>query len=394
MRVIQTMVFFVFFSLSGCDDAGPLSPLEEEPGPEARFGCAEEMTEGTPRIVIPTVITNGPAACEVFVNTRITVLSTLTVEPGVVIKFGLNGQIRVEDGGVLEVNGTEAEPVLLQGAESVAGYWQGIRTFDAKLVMRHVQLSDAGQPSQINSIQESGIYTSFTTVDLQHVTVNNSAHYGIYLNDFTTISRFENVTLKGNNLYGLAVIANQVHLLDAESDYAGVDQPNLQEGVLVVDGVVNGQAGNPAWQSLNTHYITRTLRVQDTALTLEPGVEIRFDGSLAAFIVENSGWIKASGSNERPVILRGTLAQAGSWIGLSFFSDAQYLNELDHVMLLHAGSESEGAIRLYGATLSVSNTLISDSESWAIACPSGSQLTLGDNVVFSDNASGDVQSGC
>ena len=393
-----SMVLLLFFSLTACSDSGAPTSIDEEPDANNRFGCNEEFANGFVRVVIPTVISNEPGDCEVYVNTRIIVSAQLTVEPGVVIKFGINGSLRVEGGGVLEVKGTASAPVQLKGAQPVAGYWAGISTLQSRVLMSHVHISDAGQPNgTVSRRGEAGLSTVITEVELQNVTVTNSAHYGMYLDSGTEITSFENNTFEGNEHYGLAVIAEQVHKLDQASDYKGIQLPNQTEGVLVVDfGTgVTAKSNNPIWHPLNTHYVARTINVEDAILTLEPGVEIRFDSPLSSlFVHDNGGGLKLKGTEAKPVVLRGNLAEAGAWKGILLFSDLEQLNEIDHVQLLHGGGEGDAAITLIGASLNISNTRIADSQTWAISCTVPSQLTVGDNVSFSGNAGGNIQSEC
>ena len=80
----------------------------------------------------------------------------------------------------------------------------------------------------------------------------------------------------------------------------------------------------------------RTVRVVGAALTLSPGVQIRF-GSGAGFQINADGALVSAGTAAQPVVLRGEQEQRGWWRGLAIYS-ADRRNRLAHTTVAHGGS--------------------------------------------------------
>lgn len=88
--------------------------------------------------------------------------------------------------------------------------------------------------------------------------------------------------------------------------------------------------------------------------------------------------------------------EPGSWHGIEIASPSP-LNSLDGVIIRHGGDIGGRGANIYlfgsspGSKLSVTNSEISDSETWGIWATSGSVVLNESNNTFSNNASGDVR---
>jgi hypothetical protein len=60
------------------------------------------------------------------VGNELGVHATLTLAAGTTIEFPQNARVRVEDGGAITANGTQAEPIVLTGEQAINGYWGGV----------------------------------------------------------------------------------------------------------------------------------------------------------------------------------------------------------------------------------------------------------------------------
>ncbi|HQP02902.1 MAG TPA: hypothetical protein PK337_11450 [Bacteroidia bacterium] len=104
----------------------------------------------------------------------------------------------------------------------------------------------------------------------------------------------------------------------------------------------------------------------DADLTISQGVVIQFAAN-TGFIINNTGSLNAIGTADLPIVFRGASDVAGFWKGL-FFNSNNVLNQLSHVTITGAGSNSFNGndvvanIRVYQtAQLGISNCSINKS---------------------------------
>jgi hypothetical protein len=97
---------------------------------------------------------------------------------------------------------------------------------------------------------------------------------------------------------------------------------------------------------------------QGGSLTIEPGVEVRFDPGAELYVY---GQLTAAGAPTLPIKFTGSTLTPGSWNGLQFYGTTTQTNrsELSYVTIEYAGSgASGGAIYLDSTAISVKHSLI------------------------------------
>ncbi|TSJ35919.1 DUF5018 domain-containing protein [Mucilaginibacter corticis] len=106
-------------------------------------------------------------------------------------------------------------------------------------------------------------------------------------------------------------------------------------------------------------------------LIIEPGVTIQFDGAASGFTVTGSGALQMIGTADKPIVLEGKTAVAGSWTGVQIAS-GNLLNDWEYVTIKDAG----GAIANKAGVLIADNYAVSNG---------GTQLTV-KNCSFLNNS--------
>jgi hypothetical protein len=121
-------------------------------------------------------------------------------------------------------------------------------------------------------------------------------------------------------------------------------------------------AQQTTWTLANSPYsVCNTFSVtvpQGGTLTIEPGVEVRFDAGAELYVY---GQLSASGAPTLPITFTGSTATPGSWNGLQFYGTTTQTNrsELSYVTIEYGGSgASGGAIYLDATAISVKHSLI------------------------------------
>jgi len=167
---------------------------------------------GSPYVVTGTVYVYGTAATP----------ATLTIEPGVTVKFASNAGLQVGSGsslGSLVARGTASERITFT-RNSASGTWGGINFQDATLdetsAIEHADIRFSGRLKvyssspllrnvTISDCTDYGIYLNSATPILYTVAITNSGTYGIYLSSSSptiTGCTVTNTHAAGYGIYG------------------------------------------------------------------------------------------------------------------------------------------------------------------------------------------------
>lgn len=394
----------IFLVLTACNSDLPSNP-NTPPGtppplapPPANTACAVTVTSD---ITIPTLARNSSSACDYLIQGLVHVRSTLTIEPGTVIKFAKDADLWVDGGEIVAVGQPNAR-IVMQGFSPIQGYWGGI-TFGTQAGnsrLEYVDIMDAGQVCTISFCPDAAIRGyGGGQLSLKHATVSNSYVNGAVLGD--ELIAFSNNRFFNNRWHGLVVDADKGALLDTASDYSGGNAPNGDPFIAL--GTGSSVARAATWKPLNAPYLISGYISLEDRLTLEPGVTLLFgsrgEGGGATLSVDVGGSLIAVGTPDRPI----TFTRAPGvpyWGGITFdpyntTSDTRF----EHVRMSHGGDNdlvARAFINVYSANVFVANSHFEQSLAWAINCVQQStpRLDLGAGNTFVNNAAGDIDSDC
>ena len=364
--------------------------------------CAVELSSD---LTVSSRFVNSPSECDYLITGFVSIENgQFTIEPGTVIRFAQDAILSVGDNASLDAVGTRDAPIRFEAAAPVKGYGKGLNIGPNSLVTRleYVQFLNLGK-------EDSGVFGGLQNgaIDglggggliMKSVTISGSVYDGATLENLPLLE-FENNTFTDNARYPVRVVADQVKLLDAGSDFLGGGAPNGRPYV-DVDGVVSdGVSESATWQKLNApYYVSIALYINNGTVTLEPGVTFVF-GDDASVDVQDTGALQAVGTPQAPILFTGEQDAQGYWQGISFFESGSRDNVLEYAEVRNGGSGSYGAgnITLISAFeqsyARVSNSVISGSGTWGICADEESALELGPGNTFSNNAYGDVNESC
>jgi hypothetical protein len=315
------------------------------------------------------------------VNNNITVsdAATLTIQPGVQLKFAAGMGLTVNDDGVLSAIGSLSSPILFTGELKAPGYWDGIEIRSiVSSTLDHTIVEYGGHSSSYN---EANIGLSFNgKASIENSIIRYSENYGIKLDDGETLTAFTNNTLTLNEKSPMYINANAVGMLQSDSQYSG----NTDDFITIVSDVNDNQT----WHLLDVDYHMPTSRTTINArLTIEPGVTLFFpaDTQLA---VNASGTLKAIGTALQPITFTGLEQSAGYWTGIQFTFNNN-ANVMDHTIVEYGGGpngNTEANVGVFGANgrLALTNTILRHSGKYGFEFYYGIDLTM-DNVTATNN---------
>ncbi|UCE60854.1 MAG: hypothetical protein JSU63_03710 [Phycisphaerales bacterium] len=291
--------------------------------------------------------------------------ATLTVEPGVTIKFQQGVEMTVWGDGKLSAVGTADLPVVLTGEEAIRGYWDGLRFYQSNSTVNqldYVTIEYAGAQWDAN-LYLAGSSNSPARVDITNCTLRESEAYGFVFTD-AEIGEFSGNTITANAVGAGSVTANDAGYLDDTSTYAGndVDIVRISGSTLSEDRT---------WPGIDADYlIDGDIGVQ-ALLTIAPGATLVF-AQENEMTVWGDGRLSAVGTAVAPILFTGNEEIRGYWSGLRFYHSNSTNNQLDYVTFEYGGGYFDANLYLDGASdsparVNITNCTFRESETYGLS---------------------------
>ena len=288
--------------------------------------------------------------------------ATLTIEPGAVVMFAGNSNLRVDVGvasaGALVADGGTpgvGDQIVFTRFQDVggpppSGHYRGLlfgaNNVSATTILRNVVLEFGGRR---NTATEQGALEALSgsSPRVLDSIVRESLNYGLYGQSgagSATASWFDDNQLTQNARGPISVGANDVSTLGANLDVLG----NAMDRIYVRGSTVN--RSNAAWTNYGVPYfLSAGVFVRGGAtMSLEPGTEMRF-GPNQRLQVSTGGatgepaTLNASGTPEAPIRF---VADGAPWNGVLFDDNIQTGTVLRNVRIEGFSGSIHGGLRV------------------------------------------------
>lgn len=327
-------------------------------------------------ITTDTVWTLAGSPYEVTTDIQIYPVATLTVEPGVVVKFAQQAGLDVR--GKIVATGTLTQSILFTGSTQQPGWWDGISIIaptaavNTGSIFNHVTIEYGGNyyanlyffkaQAEINHIilrnsSKAGLYTQQSEgIDLKNASFIDNAGDAIYMYDFSGQSHYDNITATGP---GINAIVMRSALIESPYTIEDVGLPyHIEEYMSVYPGGV---------------------------VTIEPGVEMAFANGVT---MDMRGILKAVGTQEKPILFTGIQKIRGGWNGIfiqGLGGSPNHGSVLEYVTLEYGGSVGAN-LRLLHASARINNSIIRQSAQDGIRVDVGASDTWIDSSAIVQNS--------
>ncbi len=313
----------------------------------------------------------------------------LTIEPGVEIRFNPGTGLYIGKDysgsygyyGALSAQGTEAAPIIFtsNSTSALPGDWKGIYfrnpSKDSEDLLGHCVVEFAGHT------HGASIFLTSASPTIKNCIFRYSGSHGIYIDNGSS-PLIQDSMFTGNADSPMSIHPNQVHKL---SGITGAE--NGKNAIEVRGGDITA---NVTWvkQSfpyaiigdVTVYHTSRTHGDYVRRLTIEPGIEIRFNPGTGLYIGKDYsgsygyyGALSAQGTEIEPIVFtsNASVPSFGDWKGI-YFSDPTKddLTVLDNCIIEYGGSTDTNKSNLH---VSGSNPTIKNS---TIRYSSGSGLFL------------------
>ena len=331
-----------------------------------------------------------------YAMNNIQIREGITLEPGVVIEYAADAGLWFNgNNAFLDARGTAAKNIIFRGIDKVAGSWKAIHIASNNVnnKLDFVQILHAGS-SEISNRKTALILQSNTNtrVSITNTKISQSAGYALYIDGSGgNITDFANNNFSDNAAAPIRFGAENMYVLDKNSVY----QNNGIQAIEIFSWgntpAVFENSGTVRYGGLRYHIYSPL--ILNTEVTFESGVTCLFDKGMRLSVTAQ-GAIIANAVTD-PISFRGLVEAPGAWHGIEIGSPSP-LNSMDGVNIRHGGDIGGRGANIYlfgsspGSQLSITNSNISDSETWGIFRTSGAVNLTESNNTFSNNASGDI----
>ena len=284
---------------------------------------------------IPDVWEDLGDGVDYVVTCNLRVEKDIVIKPGVKIQFEAGAGFRVYSGANYSLNmvGTAAKPIILEGKTATAGAWSGLdysQNKSLKNQWEYVTIRHGGDGL------DGGLQINDSNIWIKNCVFSNNKGFGISVNnDGVSFKAFESNTFANNTKSALGLFFTQLSTLDSKSSYNNngnnyilVKKNNFQSDI----------TENITLQKLNVPYRIETIIYMPRKLTLNPGVVIEFGNNSGIDINQSTGALVADGTASEPIKLIGYLPNTkGVWAGILLESN-NVENKLNYCIIDGAGS--------------------------------------------------------
>lgn len=324
-------------------------------------------------------------------------ITTLTIEPGVELRFNAGKYLYVGDAsgnpGALQAIGNESQPIVFTSNETSPWYGINFRNTasDPNCVMEHCVIEKSGQSNiridsaspairhcSIRESNDNGIHINIGTPEIRNTAITLNNNYGIYCTTSASKPVLAGNTFTANGSYPLRIGANTTF---SDSTFIG----NTIQAVEIISETITL---DKTWINIGVSYhVTGNITVQGidgadgvTTLTIEPGVDLRFNPNTNFTIGNtsgNPGSLRAIGETGNPITFSTLTAEP--WYGINFQNTTHDSTSIINHCIIEKASNVN--ILIDSANPSIKNSIIRNSGAYGIHISSGVPEITGNSII-------------
>ncbi|MDD2196800.1 MAG: PKD domain-containing protein [Bacteroidales bacterium] len=330
-----------------------------------------------------------------YATSNLQATAGLTLLPGVVIEVGADLRLWFSgNSAYLNAEGTTEKNIIFRGIDKVKGSWRLIHigSNNVKNKLTYVQIMHTGSAKA--SGQKTAVLVQSNVsakLSIKNTSISLSDGYAIYVDGNNGVfPEFSSNNFSDNTLAPMRIGAEALLDIDKNSVYTdnGIQAIEVASGTNIRfdNGGIIKEVGLPYH-----FYSSAELR---SDITFEAGVTCLFNAGLRLWVTSD-GAIIADGTADDKITFSGLTESPGAWLGIELASPST-LNEINYGIISYGGDAGGRGANIYmfgstpGSKLILTNSKISDSETYGIRrAPGNTQLTE-DNNVYENNAAGDL----
>lgn len=356
--------------------------------------------------VLPASITTNTALPDLFEDEKypdyyalktLQATAGLTLSPGVVIEIGSDVRLWFNgSSSYINAEGSSAKNIIFRGIDKVKGSWRAISINSSNVnnKFNYVQIMHAGS-STVDGLQTAVLVSSnlLGKLSIKNTSISLTDGYAICVDgNAGTFSEFSNNNFSNNSSAPMLIGAEALLSLDKNSVYADNGVPGI---IVSAPGNTNVRFNNAGTikEAGIPYFFISSAELRST-ITFEPGVVCQFNSGTRLWVTSD-GAIIADGTASAEIGFSGIEDSPGSWWGIEIDSPST-LNKINYGIISYGGDAAGRGANIYmygsspGSKLTLTNSVISDSETYGVLRAPGATTLTESNNTFQNNASGDI----
>ncbi len=334
-----------------------------------------------------TNIFEDPDAVDYVISGDVNIYERFTIDPGVRIAAMNDRTLRVRNSGVIEINGTEAEPVIIEGDSPQAGFWKGLTVESNNLenTINHLHISHTGSSNILSGRPKTALLLETARVTIQNSHFTNNEGFGVSARNGNNMP-LENCYFENNAEGAMHIHPSNITHLDGQTNFNN-------ELVHVTNGTIDENTDHTWRKLLNGSYFFRDDVQNYGNITIDAGAEFLFDNAVY-FRNRHNSVLEVNGTETDKVVFKGNIELPGAWKGITIESNS-LLNKISHAQFMHTGHSTvlpgydKASVALASDTrLNIDNTHFSDLDGYGIYVRYDNSLLSIDQLSFGQNISG------
>jgi len=274
-------------------------------------------------------------------TTGVTIMpaATLTIQPGVTVRFQNAANNNLNVMGALSAIGTLTQPITFTGVVPTPGSWGGLSANNTALAPAIVNLDyvtlDYG--GVITGSYGAQLYADQAVVTITHSLIRNGDGTGVY-GGYNVQVDIHDTSFISNTRSAIQLNQPRHDILMSGLNASG----NGVNAVFIAGGTTMNDRRQWAYSGIPYVIDANVTVLAGAVLSIEAGAELQFTANGWLDIL---GEFKAIGLPGAPITLTGKIKTPGSWVGLTVHGAAvdQAIAQLDYVTVEYGGSSSAGA---------------------------------------------------
>ena len=315
--------------------------------------------------------------------------ASVRIDPGVELQFGELSVLAVNSLGEMQAIGSTSSPIIFTGVEKEPGFW-GKLIFNFSNndnILNNVIIENGGGTTPTGSSTNLFVVGDTARLDLQNVTIRESAEFGISLLNQPSITG-SNLTITQNRYVGFINDVASLALFDISGSFTGNTEDEIRITSTSIDNNLNLTNVGVIYE-----FLVGQLVSVNASLEIAAGVEVHFRNS-GGFLIEPGGSLAAIGTPQSPIVFGASDPLTVVWDGVLFSSSNSPNNQLSNV-ILEDGGRTDGTINGLLSFLTgsgspsaavVEDVLIRNSDTNGVVISSDAMVDLTGNVTFENIA--------
>ncbi len=394
-RTFHPLTLLLSFSLLGLAATSCKKDKDDDPKPTTPSTSDKTVIITDGDITTNTTWANvepDSSKYDYIVKTEVNVRGgVLTIAPGVRINFqNSDAGIYTNSTGAISAVGTAAQPIIFESELRMRGAWPGINFVSTSAVNRmdfcKVRYAGSKDYRSLFGVGKFGVIVE-GKARINNTRVESSAESGFFLDWQADVTAFDGNSIRDCPNYALVTAMRALDRVGANNRFTG----SGNNRIAIYDE--RGTSDNTVQlRNFGLPYeVQGELSMRDVNVTIDAGTTLLFGpGASLRF---QTGSLIAAGTAAAPITFSGLTANVGSWFGVEVGTSAA--NRMEHCVVDGAGGGDLGLFQRGNIVLAdrgrltISNSIVRNSETWGINRPSNANLTA-TNVTYINNASGNV----